>query len=72
LEGHVEVLVVNPLQHANETGVRLGGKLHWMHVNSTRWLTHLAWHGKRGREALEAIGIWPRYQVRSMRDRWAS
>jgi transposase len=32
----------SPLQHADETGVHLGGKLHWIHVNSTRFLTHLA------------------------------
>ena len=65
-------VLASRLQHADETGVHLGGKLHWMHVNSTRFLTHLAWHQKRGREALEAIGIWPHYQGRSMRDRWAS
>jgi transposase len=63
---------VGRLQHADETGVRIGGKLHWVHVNSTRWLTHLAWHPKRGRPALEEIGIWPRFQGRAMRDRWAS
>lgn len=60
------------LQHADETGVRLHGKLHWVHVNSTRWLTHLAWHAKRGADALEAIGIWPHFAGRAMRDRWAS
>jgi hypothetical protein len=60
------------LQHADETGVRLEGKLHWVHVNSTRFLTHLAWHKKRGREALEAIGIWPRFAGRAMHDRWMS
>ncbi len=65
-------VLVSRLHHADETGVHLGGKLHWMHVNSTRFLTHLAWHQKRGRAALEAIGIWPHYQGRSMRDRWAS
>jgi transposase len=67
-----EGILANPLQHADETGVRVKGKLHWLHVNSTRWLTHLAWHRKRGHEALEAIGIWPRFTGRSMRDRWAS
>jgi len=42
------------------------------HVNSTRFLTHLAWHPKRGRAALEAIGIWPRFAGRAMHDRWKS
>ena len=65
-------LSAGPLQHADETGVRIAGKLHWMHVNSTRWLTHLAWHAKRGKQALEDIGIWPRFAGRAMRDRWAS
>lgn len=65
-------ILASGLQHGDETGVRLSGKLHWLHVNSTRWLTHFAWHRKRGREALETIGIWPRYGGRSMRDRWAS
>jgi transposase len=50
----------------------VGGKLHWMHVNSTPWLTHLAWHAKRGKQALEAIGIWPRFHGRGMHDRFAS
>jgi transposase len=72
MEQIAQGVLASRLQHADETGVRLGGKLHWMHVNSTPWLTHLAWHRKRGREALEAIGIWPRFQGRSMRDRWAS
>ena len=65
-------LSVSALQHADETGLRIVGKLHWLHVNSTRWLTHLAWHAKRGRKALEDIGIWPRFHGRAMRDRWAS
>jgi transposase len=67
-----EGILASPLQHGDETGVRVKGQLHWLHVNSTRWLTHLAWHRKRGHEALEAIGIWPRFRGRAMRDRWAS
>jgi len=65
-------LSASRLQHADETGVHIAGKLHWLHVNSTRFLTHLAWHAKRGRQALEDIGIWPRFRGRAMRDRWAS
>jgi transposase len=60
------------LQHADETGVRVAGKRRWLHVNSTCWLTHLAWHGRRGRQALEDIGIWPRFRGRAVRDRWGS
>ena len=65
-------LSVSPLQHADETGLRIAGKRHWLHVNSTRFLTHLAWHARRGQQALEDIGIWPRFRGRAMRDRWAS
>jgi transposase len=65
-------LSASRLQHAHETGIRIAGKGHWLHVNGTRLLTHLAWHAKRGRAALEAIGIWPRFTGRAMRDRWAS
>lgn len=72
VEGIADWLSVSPLQHADETGVRIAGKLHWLHVNSTRFLTHLAWHARRGRKALEDIGIWPRFRGRAMRDRWAS
>ncbi len=60
------------LQHADETGMHIGGKLHWLHVNSTRWLTHLAWHPKRGKPPLETIGIWPRFHGRAIHDRWMS
>ncbi len=67
-----DLLSASSLQHGDETGVRIEGQGHWVHVNSTRWLTHLAWHPKRGRQALEAIGIWPQFRGRAMHDRWAS
>ncbi len=67
-----DLVAAGPHQHTDETGVRIGGQLHWLHVNSTRWLTHLAWHPKRGRAATEAIGIWPRFRGWATHDRWAS
>ncbi len=66
------LVAASSVQHADETGVRIEGRLHWLHVNSTRWLTHLAWHPKRGQQALEAIGIWPRFAGWAIHDRWAS
>jgi transposase len=67
-----DLVAAGPNQHADETGLRIQGKLHWLHVNSTRWLTHLAWHPQRGKAATQAIGIWPRFEGWATHDRWAS
>jgi transposase len=32
------LLIAGSFQHADETGIRVKGILHWMHVNGTRWL----------------------------------
>jgi transposase len=72
VERIADLLAASRLQHADETSIRVYGLLHWLHVNSTRFLTHLAWHESRGREALEEIGIWPRFTGRSMHDRFSS
>jgi transposase len=72
VERIAELLGASHLQHGDETGIRVYGMLHWLHVNSTRFLTHLAWHASRGREAMDEIGIWPRFSGRGMHDRFAS
>lgn len=43
-----------PLAHFDETGIRVAGKLHWLHTAATDTLTHLYVHEKRGVEALTA------------------
>ena len=44
VERIAELIVASHLQHGDETGIRVYGMLHWLHVNCTRFLTHLAWH----------------------------
>ena len=43
--------------HADETGIRIKGKLQWLHCAVTSTLTWLAPHAKRGTQAFEALGL---------------
>jgi transposase len=73
IERHIKAALTQaPALHHDETGVRRGGKLAWAHVTSTSRLTHYAIHAKRGRAALEAIGILPDFQGVSVYDGWSS
>jgi len=58
--------------HLDETGGRVEGKLHWMHVASTETLTHLEMHEKRGKLAHDAIGILPKRTGWVMHDGYRS
>ncbi len=59
-----------PVLHNDETGVRVAGRLQWVHVSSTATLTHFGVHAKRGNEATDALGILPRFGGVSVHDGW--
>jgi transposase len=61
---HAEVL------GADETGLRVAGHSHWIHVARTDDLTHYAADARRGRLAMEAIGILPQFKGVCVRDGW--
>lgn len=61
-----------PLAHCDETGCRVHGERHWLHVASTDNLTYFMIHKKRGFEALEAIGILNGYEGRVIHDYYQS
>jgi len=58
--------------HQDETGLYVAGQRHWMHVSATEQLTHYAVHPKRGKEALDAIGILADFHGVSVHDGWRS
>ena len=47
--------------HFDETGVNVGGQGAWLHVASAPRLTCSAAHQKRGREALDELGVVPTF-----------
>ena len=58
--------------HQDETGLYVMGKRVWMHVTSTRTLTHSQVHRSRGHQALDEIGILAHFHGTSVHDAWAA
>lgn len=58
------------LLHADETGINVGGKRHWLHCASNSALTLFYPHAKRGTEAMDEMGILPFFQGILCHDHW--
>ena len=65
-------LVQVAVAHADETGMRVAGKLHWLHVLCSATLTVYFVHAKRGREALAAFGLLAFFRGVLVHDHWAA
>ena len=55
----------------DETGFRVAGRLHWVHCARTGEYTLLMAHPRRGRKAMEAMGILPSFAGAAVHDAWA-
>ena len=67
-----QAVVRADVAHADETGLRVAGKLHWLHVLATGGLTWLGIHRKRGQQAFEAFGLLIAFMGTLVHDGWKS
>jgi transposase len=68
----VRQLLQSPAMHVDETSLRVDRKNHWIHVYAAGDITLKRLHRKRGKEAIKAIDIIPRYSGVIVHDCWAS
>ena len=68
----VEQLLKSPAMNVDETSLRVDKKNHWVHVYSAGDITLKFLHRKRGKEAIDYIGIIPRYSGIIVHDCWSS
>lgn len=59
-----------PAVNVDESGIRVAGSLHWLHVASTPLLTFYGVHDKRGTEAMDALGVLPDCRAWLVHDHW--
>lgn len=65
-------LLKQPVLHADETGSKVNGKLHWLHVVSCQQLTFYGHHEQRGMAALQAMEVLPQFQGIVVHDAWST
>ena len=59
-----------PVLNVDESGLRVCGKLHWLHTAVTDKLTFYGVHQKRGKEATDHFGILPNFNGVLAHDFW--
>jgi hypothetical protein len=68
LESIRKTVIDSPVVGFDETGFRVNGVLHWLHVASTRLYTYITLHRKRGEDGLRHNNVLPHYTGRVIHD----
>lgn len=58
------------VNHADETGINIGGEGHWLHCASNSQWTHYFPHKRRGKVAMDEAGILPDFKGILCHDHW--
>jgi len=66
-----EQIAASDVAGFDETRFRVEGRLAWVHCARTGKYTLLMVHSRRGRQAMEAMGILPRFAGVAIHDAWA-
>ena len=63
-------MLLSSVLHADETGINIGGKNHWLHcISNPQWTLYYA-HAKRGGEAIAAKNVLPQFTGILCHDHW--
>ena len=70
LESIQQQIIAADVAGFDESGLRVEGKLHWLHVASTARLTYYHVDPKRGKDGMQAGGILPKFTGNAVHDHW--
>lgn len=63
-------LIASPLLHGDETGTNLNGELFWIHCLCNDKLTLFHFDKKRGKPAMDRMGVLPHFKGQLVHDHW--
>ena len=67
-----DIIRESEVAHADETGFRVNGKLWWLHVACTEFVTRYFIHKKRGADAINEMGLWQNFKGTLIHDCWST